>query len=128
MVVIAIVGILFAVDVPAYKDHVYCSNVSYGISFADPYIKKLMEYYAFNGEFPCVQEVFETLDDTFWSTTCGNRGSTMNITDPNGVVYALEYAGSSNLSWPSRTMFQVRFLTMLLEAMEVAITEELAGY
>ena len=44
MIVVAIIGILAALAVPAYQDFVVRARVSEGISFVSPYKTRLTEY------------------------------------------------------------------------------------
>jgi len=55
MIVIAIVGILAAIAIPAYQNYTIRSQVTEGLSLADGWKTGVSEYYAQNGSFPTSQ-------------------------------------------------------------------------
>jgi type IV pilus assembly protein PilA len=52
MIVIAIIGILAAIAIPAYQNYTIRSQVTEGLSLADGWKTSISEYYAQNGAFP----------------------------------------------------------------------------
>ena len=52
MIVIAIIGILAAIAIPAYQNYTIRSQVTEGLSLADGWKTSISEYYAQNGSFP----------------------------------------------------------------------------
>jgi len=52
MIVIAIIGILAAIAIPAYQNYTIRSQVTEGLSLADGWKTAISEYYAQNGGFP----------------------------------------------------------------------------
>ena len=52
MIVIAIIGILAAIAIPAYQNYTIRSQVTEGLSLADGWKTSISEYYAQNGKFP----------------------------------------------------------------------------
>ena len=52
MIVIAIIGILAAIAIPAYQNYTIRSQVTEGISLASGWKTAISEYYAQNGAFP----------------------------------------------------------------------------
>jgi type IV pilus assembly protein PilA len=52
MIVIAIIGILAAIAIPAYQNYTIRSQVTEGISLASGWKTSISEYYAQNGSFP----------------------------------------------------------------------------
>jgi type IV pilus assembly protein PilA len=52
MIVIAIIGILAAIAIPAYQNYTIRSQVTEGLSLADGWKTSVSEYYAQNGSFP----------------------------------------------------------------------------
>jgi type IV pilus assembly protein PilA len=52
MIVIAIIGILAAIAIPAYQNYTIRSQVTEGLSLADGFKTAISEYYAQNGSFP----------------------------------------------------------------------------
>jgi type IV pilus assembly protein PilA len=63
MIVIAIIGILAAIAIPAYQNYTIRSQVSEGLSLADGWKTAVSEYFAQNGAFPTA------------ATTSGGTGS-----------------------------------------------------
>jgi len=52
MIVVAIIGILAAVAIPAYQDYTVRAQVSEGLSLASGAKTAMAEFYNFNGSFP----------------------------------------------------------------------------
>lgn len=52
MIVIAIIGILAAIAIPAYQNYTIRAQVTEGLSLADGWKTSISEYYAQNGAFP----------------------------------------------------------------------------
>ncbi|HGG7915803.1 TPA: pilin [Neisseria meningitidis] len=52
MIVIAIVGILAAVALPAYQDYTACAQMSEALTLAEGQKSAVVEYYSDNGTFP----------------------------------------------------------------------------
>ncbi|QOZ81713.1 MULTISPECIES: pilin [Chromobacterium] len=52
MIVVAIIGILAAIAIPAYQDYTKRARVSEGLSLASAAKTAVAEYYASNGSFP----------------------------------------------------------------------------
>ena len=52
MIVVAIIGILAAIAIPAYQNYTIRSQVTEGLSLADGWKTAVSEYYAQNGSFP----------------------------------------------------------------------------
>jgi type IV pilus assembly protein PilA len=52
MIVIAIIGILAAIAIPAYQNYTIRSQVTEGLSLADGWKTSISEFYAQNGSFP----------------------------------------------------------------------------
>jgi type IV pilus assembly protein PilA len=52
MIVIAIIGILAAIAIPAYQNYTIRSQVTEGLSLADGWKTSISEYFAQNGAFP----------------------------------------------------------------------------
>jgi type IV pilus assembly protein PilA len=52
MIVIAIIGILAAIAIPAYQNYTIRSQVTEGLSLADSWKTAISEYYDQNGSFP----------------------------------------------------------------------------
>ena len=52
MIVVAIIGILAAIAIPAYQNYTIRAQVTEGLSLADGWKTSIAEYYANNGSFP----------------------------------------------------------------------------
>ncbi len=52
MIVVAIIGILAAIAIPAYQDYTIRSQVSEGLGLAGPVKTAVMEYYSLHGSLP----------------------------------------------------------------------------
>jgi len=52
MIVVAIIGILAAIAIPAYQNYTIRSQVTEGLSLADGWKTAMAEYYAANGSMP----------------------------------------------------------------------------
>jgi type IV pilus assembly protein PilA len=52
MIVIAIIGILAAIAIPAYQNYTIRAQVTEGLSLADTYKTAVAEFYQNNGQFP----------------------------------------------------------------------------
>jgi type IV pilus assembly protein PilA len=57
MIVVAIIGILAAVAIPAYQNYVIRGQVTEGLSLASGWKTAISEYYAQNGAFPTCSSV-----------------------------------------------------------------------
>jgi type IV pilus assembly protein PilA len=81
MIVIAIIGILAAIAIPAYQNYTIRSQVTEGLSLADGWKTSISEYYAQNGSFP---------------TASGTSGGAGTIAVSGASVG--KYVGSINVS------------------------------
>jgi type IV pilus assembly protein PilA len=70
MIVIAIIGILAAIAIPAYQNYLIRSQVTEGLSLADGYKTAVSEFYAQYGAFPSGISA-GGLAPTAGTTTCG---------------------------------------------------------
>src|ERR1039457_3721873 len=52
MIVIAIIGILAAIAIPAYQNYVIRAQVTEGLTLADGWKTAIAEYYAYTGNWP----------------------------------------------------------------------------
>jgi type IV pilus assembly protein PilA len=101
MIVIAIIGILAAIAIPAYQDYIIRSQASEGLTMMSAAKASVAEYYAQNGAWPA--DNTEAGVDANSSYIQGKYVSSLNIT--NGtitVVYGNEanatYLGGKKLS------------------------------
>ncbi|HWW19894.1 MAG TPA: pilin [Steroidobacteraceae bacterium] len=57
MIVVAIIGILAAIAIPAYQNYTIRSQITEGLSLADGLKTAISEYYANNGSFPATAQL-----------------------------------------------------------------------
>src|SRR5579862_5377861 len=57
MIVVAIIGILAAIAIPAYQNYTIRSQVTEGLSLADGFKTTISEYYANNGAMPLAADM-----------------------------------------------------------------------
>ena len=78
MIVIAIIGILAAIAIPAYQNYTIRSQVTEGLSLADGWKTSISEYYAQYGSFPSGSATTATAGDiAVTGATAGqSRGAT----------------------------------------------------
>lgn len=77
MIVVAIIGILAAIAIPAYQDYIARSQVTEGMSLASGLKTPLAEFYADKGYFPSTVSVIS-------ETSGGKYVSTLTLT-PSGT-------------------------------------------
>jgi len=77
MIVVAIIGILAAVAIPAYQDYVARSQVSEGMATAGAVKTSISEFYASQGSFPAAG---------LYDETNGGRYTAGATHDANGVI------------------------------------------
>jgi type IV pilus assembly protein PilA len=76
MIVVAIIGILAAIAIPAYQNYVIRSQVTEGLSMADGFKTAIGDYYAQNGAFPSCQAQTPTAASGCIATPGGTAAST----------------------------------------------------
>jgi type IV pilus assembly protein PilA len=77
MIVIAIIGILAAIAIPAYQNYTIRSQVTEGLSLAAGWKTAISEYYAQKGSFP-----------TCASTAAGGAAGCVSVSGVSGGKYA----------------------------------------
>lgn len=89
MIVIAIIGVLAAIAVPAYQNYTIRAQVSEGLTLADGWKTGIAEYYATNGTWPSQTDMT--------GTTQSVGKYTANITVTTGTIL-ITYGGQANSS------------------------------
>ena len=84
MIVIAIIGILAAIAIPAYQNYTIRSQVTEGLSLADGWKTSISEYYAQNGSFPATS-----------STTGGGTAGAIAVSGASSGKYVGNIAVST---------------------------------
>ena len=93
MIVIAIIGILAAIAIPAYKDYTIRAQVSEGLSLASGAKAAVSEFYMDSGVFPT------TTDEAGISAAAeilGRYATTVTVTDPGLITVTYNNAGQTH--------------------------------
>jgi type IV pilus assembly protein PilA len=94
MIVVAIIGILAAVAIPAYQNYVIRGQVTEGLSLASGWKTAISEYYAQNGAFPTCSSVTGGAGCVA-ATAAGSGKYVSSVTvGPNPGQIVIVYAGS----------------------------------
>jgi len=94
MIVIAIIGILAAIAIPAYQNYVIRSQVTEGLSLADTWKTAVGEFFASYGTFPSGYTVAGSSTTIAMATiSTGKYVSSINIT--TGGQIQIVYAGAA---------------------------------
>jgi type IV pilus assembly protein PilA len=111
MIVIAIIGILAAIALPAYQDYTIRAQVSEGLTVASPVQIAIAEYYANNGTFPIAISGGSTQSALNFATTMtGNFVSAITVSAPGQIE--IVYGNHANqLLAASPNLFLNAYLT-----------------
>jgi type IV pilus assembly protein PilA len=86
MIVIAIIGILAAIAIPAYQNYTIRSQVTEGLSLADGWKTAISEFYAQNGSFP-----------TTWNSSGGTTAVAVTASSVGKYVSAITVSASGEI-------------------------------
>jgi type IV pilus assembly protein PilA len=93
MIVIAIIGILAAIAIPAYQNYTIRSQVTEGLSLADGWKTAISEFYAQNGSFPTTfSSSGGTTAVAVTASSVGKYVSAITVTGGGEIV--VTYSGS----------------------------------
>ena len=87
MIVVAIIGILAAVAIPAYQDYIARSQVSEAVSLMGSSKTPLAEYFADRGQWPSA--LSDVLGNTSGKYTGGVTGATTGIVNGTASEYSV---------------------------------------
>jgi type IV pilus assembly protein PilA len=88
MIVIAIIGILAAIAIPAYQNYTIRSQVTEGLTLADGWKTAIAEYYANTGNWPAISNLT--------GTTASIGKYETGVTVLAGGVVEITYGGQAN--------------------------------
>ncbi|EJS2609482.1 type IV pilin protein [Vibrio alginolyticus] len=104
MIVVAIIGVLSAVAVPAYKDYVTKSEVASGLATLKSIITPAELYYQENGAFPSTINDLNSvgvgsgsIKNGTLSLVSGGSGIQLALNSPSGAVVTI--SRDNNLGW-----------------------------
>ena len=101
MIVIAIIGILAAIAIPAYQNYTIRAQVTEGLTLADGWKTAISEYYANTGNWPVVTNLTGT------SVSVGKYESSVTVT--TGGTILITYGGQANAKVSGLTLSLVPY-------------------
>jgi type IV pilus assembly protein PilA len=99
MIVVAIIGILAAIAIPAYQNYTIRSQVTEGLSLADGWKTGVSEFYAQNGTFPtsCSTTGSASTGVMVCAATASTGKYVSSVTvGPNAGQIVITYGGQAN--------------------------------
>ena len=109
MIVVAIIGILAAIAIPAYQDYVIRSQVSEGLAMASATKASVAEYFADRGDWPASNGALgiTTAPSGKYVSAINVSNGTITITYGNDANTAIQASGSNQLAlqpWASANL------------------------
>ena len=101
MIVIAIIGILAAIAIPAYQNYTIRAQVTEGLTLADGWKTAISEYYANTGVWPTVTSLTGT------TVSVGKYESAVTVT--TGGTVLITYGGQANAKVLGQTLSLVPY-------------------
>ena len=99
MIVVAIIGILAAIAIPAYQNYVTRAQVTEGLSLADGWKTSVAEFYAQNGTFPAgYSATGSSTTIVAISATTGKYVSSVTVTTGGQVVITYGLLANANIA------------------------------
>src|SRR5277367_3504163 len=92
MIVIAIIGILAAIAIPAYQNYVIRSQVTEGLSLADSWKTAVGEFFASYGSFPSSYSATGDANDIAMPAASSGKYVSSITVGPGGQIW-ITYAG-----------------------------------
>jgi type IV pilus assembly protein PilA len=94
MIVVAIIGILAAIAIPAYQNYTIRAQITEGLNLADGWKTAIAEYYANNGTWPSTSNLAGlSLSNSKYVSSVGVTGGTIQIV--YGAQVNAKVSGSS---------------------------------
>ncbi len=108
MIVVAIIGILAAIAIPAYQDYTIRAQVSEGLSLADGAKTALAEYYTNKGSFPTNNTSAGLAAAT---SITGNYVSNVNVGTKAGQIQVAYGGPKANTNIPAASILILSAIT-----------------
>lgn len=107
MIVIAIIGILSAIAIPAYQDYTIRAQASEGLTLAGSVQVAIADYYAQNGSWPTAM----TGGGTGLNYTAKPSGNYVTSVDTSGGGITVTYGGKANAALTGKTLGLIAYTT-----------------
>jgi len=88
MIVVAIIGILAAIAIPAYQDYTIRAQVTEGLNLADGLKVAVADFYTQNGAFPAANVTTAAPAGLQLATVSTGKYSTVDLADARGSIVA----------------------------------------
>jgi type IV pilus assembly protein PilA len=99
MIVVAIIGILAAIAIPAYQDYTIRSQITEGLNLASDLKAGVAEYAAQTGEWPDLDQIIGSS-----GTPASKGGKYVAEIDVQGGVITIEYGNQANTRIDGQTL------------------------
>jgi type IV pilus assembly protein PilA len=104
MIVVAIIGILAAIAIPAYQNYTIRAQVTEGLTLADGWKTAIAEYYANTGNWPAQGNL---------TGTCNSVGKyESSVTVAAGGIIAITYGGAANTKLSGLKLYMTPFTNL----------------
>ena len=102
MIVVAIIGILAAIAIPAYQNYTMRAQVAEGLSLAGGAKNAIWDYYAQHGTFPTSNQSAGLVSA---GSISGNYVSSVNIAGGTGGKITMTYGNKANTNLQGKVLF-----------------------
>jgi type IV pilus assembly protein PilA len=100
MIVVAIIGILAAIAIPAYQNYTVRAQVTEGLNLADGWKTAVAEYYAQNGSFPTTANLtaagLVASTGKYVASVTGNQANASALKAGQNVLGLTAYTNANN--------------------------------